>query len=194
MTHTQVCKLKELWSFELVWMQFTYHLHTPTLPGPPAVSSQFLIKWECTIAPPVVIFSFPFFSPFPPTHSPWPRSSAAWKGEKYSQNVKIKLQTTVSLTICFLLNPSLLKDRTSSLPYGRQLVPGKAGCPAGRQGSGWRGRWGQAELPLINNNNNNNHNCNILGQIVLMQDCIFLKGWCFLIHHTISRTLLAWGM
>lgn len=60
----------------------------------------------------------------------------------------------MSLTICFLLNPSLLKDRTSSLPYGRHLVPGKAGSPAGKRGSGWRGRWGQSELPLIRENNN----------------------------------------
>ena len=39
--------------------------------------------------------SISFLSSFSPTHSLWPRSPAAFKGKKYSQNIKIKLQTSV---------------------------------------------------------------------------------------------------
>lgn len=45
-----------------IYIPFTYTHAT----RPPAASSQFRLKWEYTIAPPAVIFSFPFSLPFHP--------------------------------------------------------------------------------------------------------------------------------
>lgn len=45
-----------------IYIPFTYTHAT----RPPAAPSQFQLKWECTIAPPAVIFSFPFSLPFHP--------------------------------------------------------------------------------------------------------------------------------